>query len=135
MERPRVLLVDDDKDMLECLELALGEAFEAICVASGTEALHLLRTTVFDAVVLDLMMPEIDGITVLSTLRAEGISCPVLLASAMPDLEATARAFGAAGWLSKPYALETLAHQLSQLVHPVRAEPARRTARVTQSDV
>jgi two-component system OmpR family response regulator len=131
MSLPRVLLVDDERDMLECLELALGEEFDTTSAANGKEALALLKAKPFDAVVLDLMMPEMDGLTVLSTLRADGLEVPVLVASAMPDLEATARAFGASGWISKPYTLDALAQRIRGLVRSRSAGRSGREARST----
>lgn len=134
MHSPRILLVDDDKDMLECLEIAFADDFTVTTAAGGAEALRLLNAESFDAVVLDLMMPEVDGIAVLSALRAQGIDVPVLLASAMPDLEATARAFGAAAWLNKPYSLHALAERIRRLTAPRTSPRAQHEERVEAAD-
>jgi len=134
MSLPCVLLVDDDEDMLECLEIALSQEFEITSAASGKEALRWLKARPFEAVVLDVMMPEVDGITVLSTLRAQGLDMPVLVASAMPDLEATARAFGASGWMTKPYSLDALTQRIRALVRSRQTERMARVAHASRTD-
>jgi CheY-like chemotaxis protein len=70
----RVLIVDDDDDVRETLEIILtDEGLEVMTAANGREALQVLRTRRPDVVLLDLLMPEMDGWQTIDALRAEGL--------------------------------------------------------------
>ena len=101
----RVLVVEDDPDILDALTFALGGDFDVTAANSGLVAMSLLEREPFDLIVLDLYLPGVDGEAILSALRAKDIRTPVVLASASRDIEATALTFGALGFLKKPFSL------------------------------
>src|SRR5689334_24811686 len=81
----RVLIVDDEKDVRDILFTVLqARGIQADCAANGREALDLIAQHTYAVVVLDLMMPEVDGFTVLETLRAAG-TLPVILVLTAAD--------------------------------------------------
>ncbi len=116
MSRRRLLLVDDEPDMLDCVAEVLGAHFELVLARSGLEALSALRAHDFDAVVLDLKMASIDGFDVLSYLSTCKPQTKVLIASGLPSLDRIAQRYGASDWLAKPYHLDALEERLARLV-------------------
>ena len=106
---PRLLVVDDNEDNRYTLILRLElEGYQDIATADdGQAALELLRTQPFDLVLLDVMMPNVDGYQVLEQLRAEGRlhNLPVIMISALNELDSVVRCIelGAVDYLSKPF--------------------------------
>jgi CheY-like chemotaxis protein len=83
----RVLLADDEDEIIRALRLVLEKSkYSVDAVHTGTEALDYIRRTVYDAVVLDIMMPGMDGLEVLRSARAEKITTPVMLLTARSDI-------------------------------------------------
>ncbi len=99
----RVLIVDDDFDICEALQLVLESRYQVEIAYNGEQALQRLASETFDAMVLDLMMPVMDGEALMVELKARGIEIPVVFASAATHLAARAKSAGAAAWLSKPF--------------------------------
>ncbi|MGL5911852.1 MAG: response regulator transcription factor, partial [Phycicoccus sp.] len=125
MGRPTVLVVDDDPGIAVALErgLRLG-GFDVTTVGGGLDALEQIQTSPPDAVVLDIGLPDLDGVAVCERLRAEGVEVPVCILSALDDVEdrlAGLRA-GADDYLVKPFSLEELRLRLVALLR--RARPA-----------
>lgn len=114
----KVLVVDDEGDIRHVARLALGRVggMEVLDTGRGEEAVALAVRERPDAIVLDVMMPELDGPGVLAALRRDPrtASIPVvfLTAKAMPDEIQRLRALGAAGVLTKPFDPMTLAASL-----------------------
>ena len=106
---PRLLVVDDNEDNRYTLILRLElEGYQEISVADdGEAAIELLRTQEFDLVLLDVMMPKLDGYQVLERLKAEGRlhDIPVIMISALNEIESVVRCIelGAVDYLSKPF--------------------------------
>jgi sigma-B regulation protein RsbU (phosphoserine phosphatase) len=106
---PRLLVVDDNEDNRYTLILRLElEGYQEISVADdGEAAIELLRTQEFDLVLLDVMMPKLDGYQVLERLKAEGRlhNIPVIMISALNEIESVVRCIelGAVDYLSKPF--------------------------------
>ena len=70
--KPRVLIVDDDKNILELVRLSLvHKDYDIVCANDGVEALELVRKEIPDLIVLDLMMPNLDGMEVCRDYKAE----------------------------------------------------------------
>lgn len=116
---PTILLAEDDRSVRESLERAL--TFEGYLVHSapdGGRALELLTTTEPDAVILDVMMPEIDGLTVCRRMRDKGYELPVLMLTARHEISDRVAGLdaGADDYLVKPYALEELLARLRALL-------------------
>ena len=105
----RLLVVDDNEDNRYTLIMRLEiEGYSNITVAGdGEAALDLLRTQEFDVVLLDVMMPKVDGYQVLQRLKAEGRlhNIPVIMISALGEVESVVRCIelGAVDYLSKPF--------------------------------
>ncbi len=109
----RVLIVDDEPDMLLLLRLNLErEGFETGLAADGDEALRRLRTERFDVVLLDIMMPVLDGFGVLDALKGDPDSPPVVVLTANPAFEERVMALGARAFVEKPPDFLSLPSQL-----------------------
>jgi two-component system response regulator MprA len=115
----RVLVADDDRAIRESLARALDlEGYEVTAVVDGVEALTRARRDAFDALVLDVMMPGVDGLGVCRVLRGEGDRTPVLMLTARvetPDRVAGLDA-GADDYLPKPFDLDELLARLRALL-------------------
>jgi two-component system response regulator MprA len=122
--RNRVLIADDDRAIRESLARALElEGYEVVTVVDGVETLTRARRDTFDALVVDVMMPGVDGLAVCRVLRAEGDRTPVLMLTARvetPDRVAGLDA-GADDYLPKPFELDELFARLRALLR--RAAP------------
>lgn len=104
---PRLLAVDDQDYNLRLLRRIFADSYDITCVNSGEEALSLINEQSFDVVLLDIMMPGIDGFTVLKILRdvPDTADLPVILVSAMTEDEhiANGLALGANDYIPKPF--------------------------------
>jgi two-component system OmpR family response regulator len=119
----RVLLVEDDKGLSERIALVLrGENFAVDIARNGEDGGHLGATERFDAAVLDLGLPKLDGVSVLRQWRAAGRSLPVLILTARDGWSDKVEGFkaGADDYLTKPFKIEELVMRLRALVR--RAE-------------
>jgi two-component system OmpR family response regulator len=123
----RVLLVEDESDLAEVVKRTLEEEGHA-CDWSpeGVDALHQARSVPYDAIVLDLMLPGIDGWTILSRIRDEGIDMPVLILTARDALPDRVRGLdlGADDYLTKPFSLDELLARLRALHRRAAAKPS-----------
>jgi CheY-like chemotaxis protein len=114
-----ILIVDDEFGILEVLESILSDAgFTVISAINGQEALARLQKTVPDLVILDFMMPLLDGAGVIKAMRADKrlSAVPVLLASALPEKTIADRCNGYNVFLRKPYKTERLMEEISRLL-------------------
>jgi two-component system, OmpR family, response regulator MprA len=123
----RVLVADDDRAIRESLARALQlEGYDVVAVVDGVEALTRIRRDGFDALVVDVMMPGVDGLAVCRLLRAEGDRTPVLMLTARvetPDRVAGLDA-GADDYLPKPFELDELLARLRALLRRAAPIPA-----------
>ena len=102
----RILIVEDEQDIQELLEAYLGDAgYETATAGDGIEAVSLFQQEAFDLVMLDVMLPKLDGFTVLRRLRAEGSTTPVLMLTARSELTDRVNGLdsGADYYLTKPF--------------------------------
>lgn len=107
----RLLLAEDEKELADALTVLLRHNnYSVDAVYNGEDALEYLRTGLYDGAILDIMMPKIDGITVLRTARAEGFSLPVLLLTARSETDDKVAGLdaGADDYLTKPFAIKEL---------------------------
>jgi two-component system, OmpR family, response regulator MprA len=114
-----VLVVDDDAKVRESIERALRvNGFDVQLAEDGVAALAKMRSNSFDAVVLDVMMPGLDGIGVCRSLRADGSNVPILMLTARSAVSdrVTGLEAGADDYLIKPFALEELLARLRALL-------------------
>jgi CheY-like chemotaxis protein len=126
--RRRVLVVDDDAGIRGVLHLVLGqEGFQVREAENGRRALEALETWRADVILLDLMMPVMDGVSFLAekreTVAIADIPVVVLTAS-RPILASTAEPLGCAATLSKPFDLNLLVDSVSALANGRAAVPA-----------
>ena len=113
-----VLIVEDDAEAAQNMQKGLKEAgIEARLAGDGAQGLEAIRAETPDVIILDRMMPVMDGVTMLQTLRADGIDVPVLFLSALGELEDRVSGLraGADDYLVKPYALSELVARVEAL--------------------
>lgn len=121
--RPVILIVDDDADLSMIMKMILGHAgFEAHAVLSGQEALDWLGSRTPDLVLLDLMMPDINGFTILRKLRASetttALPVVVLTAKADPKTRQETETAGADAFLTKPVNSKKLVEYVRRALGP-----------------
>jgi two-component system OmpR family response regulator len=122
----RVLIVEDKVKMAGQLWRALhGDGMAADVAVNGEDALWMVQATAYDAVVLDVMLPGIDGVETVKRLRAQGRWLPVLMLTARGSLEDRVAGLdgGADDYMTKPFELKELSARLRALV---RREPVER---------
>ncbi|HEY5032307.1 MAG TPA: response regulator transcription factor, partial [Actinomycetes bacterium] len=120
----RLLVVDDEPDIVELLSASLRFAgFQVSTAASGQEALTLAATFRPDLVILDVMMPGLDGFSVLSRLRGEGHQVPVLFLTARDATEDKVRGLttGADDYVTKPFSLSEVIARIGAVLRRARA--------------
>lgn len=119
----RVLLVEDEQAVSQSIELMLtAGGFNVTATDLGEEAVDLAKIYQFDAILLDLMLPDMSGLDVLRALRTAGIGTPAIILSGVAALESKIRAFstGADDYLTKPFHAEELVARTRAVVR--RAE-------------
>lgn len=121
----RILIAEDDKDLNQLVKRRLKEAdYSVDSCFDGEEVFDYLLGTEYDALVLDIMMPKLDGLQVLQRLRREGNSVPVLLLTARDSIEDRVAGLdaGADDYLIKPFAFEELLARLRVLLRKPQME-------------
>src|SRR5580693_2003147 len=114
----KLLLVEDDREMAAYLKRALTEAGHALDHAgSGRDGLLLAAGETYDVIILDRMLPEIDGLAILRTIRASGVKTPVLLLTALGGIDDRVEGLeaGADDYLVKPFAFAELQARVNAL--------------------
>ena len=114
-----VLVAEDDRSVRESVERALRlEGYRVASAADGAAALESVAATRPDAVVLDVMMPYVDGLTVCRTLRSRGNRVPILMLTARHEVSDRVAGLdaGADDYLVKPYALDELLARVRALL-------------------
>lgn len=114
----RLLMIEDDNNTSAFVSKGLREAGHSVDQAgNGKDGLFLATTEKYDAIVLDRMLPQVDGLTVLRTLRASKIATPVLLLSALGEVDDRVNGLraGADDYLVKPFAMSELEARLDAL--------------------
>jgi two-component system response regulator HydG len=125
LDKPRLLVIDDDRPVLEILKRALsGPDFEVDTVDNGLQGLELYAAGKFDAVLLDLRLPEIDGFEVLDRLLTRDPEALVIIMTGYGSTESVVRAMkaGAEDYLSKPLDLDHLAIVLEKALKSRRQD-------------
>ena len=115
----RVLLIEDHKPMLRAIKQGLEEEGFAVDVAAdGEEGDYKARTANYDVIILDLMLPKIDGLTLLQKWRKEGMNAHILVLTAKGAIEdkVTGRDLGADDYLTKPFQWEELLARMRALI-------------------
>src|SRR5439155_13758265 len=114
----KLLVVEDDREVAAYVRRALGEARHTVDVAAeGRDGLLLAAGEPYDVIVLDRMLPQLDGLAVLRTIRAAGVKTPVLLLTALGGIDDRVEGLEAGGddYLVKPFAMAELLARVNAL--------------------
>lgn len=132
----RVLVVEDDNKIASFVVKGLKQAGYAVdrC-ADGEEALVLAETTAFDAAIVDIMLPKLDGLSLVQRLRAKKIRTPVIFLSAKASVDDRIKGLQAGGddYLTKPFAFSELTARLQALIR--RSTHAVESTTLTVGDI
>lgn len=123
----RLLLAEDERSLSRAVAAILKKnCYEVDAVDNGADALAYLRSGQYDGAVLDVMMPQMDGITVLRRARESGVTIPILMLTAKAEVEDKVLGLdsGANDYLTKPFAAQEL---LARIRAMTRAQPASNT--------
>lgn len=114
----KILLVEDDLSLSNSVFDFLDDFTDVMQVFDGDEGLYEAESGVYDLILLDLMLPEKDGFTVLKELREKGVTTPVLIMTAKESLDDKGHGFelGADDYLTKPFYLEELKMRIQALL-------------------
>ena len=115
----RILAIEDDEvTAREIMAELSAHGFEVECSADGIQGLQLAMSGNFDAITLDRMLPGMDGLALVTSLRQAGIDTPVLMISALSEVDDRVKGLRAGGddYLSKPFASEEMAARLEALL-------------------
>lgn len=115
----RAVVVDDEDSLTDLLSMALRyEGWDVKLASDGQHAISVIREFRPDVVVLDIMLPDIDGLTVLSRLRADGIQTPILFLTAKDSVDDRIAGLTVGGddYVTKPFSLEELVARLRALI-------------------
>ncbi|KWZ82721.1 putative response regulator ArlR [Heyndrickxia coagulans] len=101
----KLLIVEDNVSLLESMKRMLEDEFEVETATDGEEALYLAQQNIFDIILLDVMLPEMDGFSILKTLRKDRVETPVLFVTAKDSLEdrVTGLEIGGDDYIVKPF--------------------------------
>src|SRR5260221_9414523 len=115
----RVLVVEDDPSTADYITKGLREeGFTAEHVSDGRDALYIASSSEFDAIIMDRMIPGLDGLSVVKALRAAAVTTPILILSAMGQLDERVRGLRAGGddYLTKPFGVSELHARIENLI-------------------
>src|SRR5262249_29939186 len=119
MDPAKILVVDDERSILVLLKEALGQwGYQVTTVASATEALGILKSELFDALITDIRMPDMSGLELLREVKKQDESIEVVMMTGYPTIASAVQALkeGAYDYLSKPLILDELRHLMSRMM-------------------
>ena len=122
----RILVIEDDRDAASWLMKGLTESGHvADHAANGEDGLAMALEALHDILIVDRMLPKLDGLSIIRTLRAKGITTPVLILSALSDVDERVKGLRAGGddYLAKPYAFSELLARVEGLGRRNASEP------------
>ncbi|MHB2169581.1 response regulator [Alsobacter sp. R-9] len=134
----RVLIVEDEAEMADYVASGLRELGHTVDVArDGRDGLFLATTETFDLIVLDRMLPKVDGLTILRTVRASGVSAPVLFLTTLGGIRDRVEGLdaGADDYLVKPFAFSELVARVNALARRPPIVPTETVLRVGDLEV
>ena len=135
----RILVVDDETNIVELLSVSLKfQGFEVHSASNGPAALDKAREVKPDAVILDVMMPGMDGFGVLRRMRADGIDAPALFLTARDSLQdkVAGLTLGGDDYVTKPFSLEEVVARLRVILRRTgRGVEETRSARLSFADI
>jgi DNA-binding response OmpR family regulator len=122
---PTLLTIEDDPaTAAEIAREMAAHGFEVDCAADGAEGLRRAATNAYDAITLDRLLPDLDGLTIASTLKEKGVLTPILMISALDDVDERVRGLRAGGddYLTKPFDLKEMAARVEVLIRRRNAD-------------
>jgi len=122
---PRILVIeDDDVTAREIAAELTGHGIDVDRIADGSEGLLRAADPCYDAITLDMMLPGMDGLSVVTRLRAQGVATPVLMISALCDVDERVRGLRAGGddYLTKPFAPDEMLARVEVLLRRHRPQ-------------
>ncbi|MHC4942042.1 MAG: response regulator [Planctomycetota bacterium] len=140
MAKEKILIVEDEEDILELIDYNLGrEGYRTTGTMTGEEALELIKKQQFDLVILDLMLPDLNGLEVCRTLKgdSETRNLPIMMVTAKGE-EAdivTGLEFGADDYLPKPFSPKVLVARVRALLRRIATPPAEEEAQLDFVDL
>ena len=123
----KILIIEDEKKLARILKQGLEEnGFTVDLAHDGADGQYQVENYAYDAVLLDLMLPEVDGLTILASLRNQGSDVPVLIITARGEVEDRIKGLnlGADDYLAKPFDLDELIARLRALIRRSRGKPS-----------
>jgi CheY-like chemotaxis protein len=114
--KQRLLIVDDEPDILWSLSLLLERVYDVTTAEGGESALRALETSEYDAMILDLMMPGMDGAALKQEMDTRGMKVPVVIVSAFSDVAERAARLGVRDHLTKPVEIPKLEAMLARVM-------------------
>ncbi len=132
----RVLVIEDDREIAHFVAKGLKESGNTVEIAEdGDIGLETARASIFDVLIVDRMLPGRDGLSLIQILRAEGNRVPVLILSALGEVDDRVKGLKAGGddYLTKPFAFAELVARVEALAR--RAAPEESTTRYTVADL
>jgi len=135
---PRILVIeDDDVTANEIAAELASQGIDADRVADGREGLARAADPCYDAITLDLMLPGMDGLSVVAWLREQGIATPVLMISALSDVDERVRGLRAGGddYLTKPFAPDEMLARVDVLLRRHRQQAQQTLLRVADLEL
>jgi DNA-binding response OmpR family regulator len=123
----RLLIVEDEKPLARVLKKGLEEqGFTVELAFDGEDGLFLARNYAFDAILLDVMLPKIDGLELLRTLRTKGVETPVLMLTAKRELrdKVTGLELGADDYIAKPFDFPEVVARIRSAIRRNKGKPA-----------
>ncbi|MWV44137.1 response regulator [Paenibacillus sp. HJL G12] len=136
--RSKVLIIDDDEKIISMLRRGLAfEGYDIITANNGAEGLKSVLNSEPDLVILDVMMPQVDGFEVCRRLREGGIRVPILMLTAKDEIEHRVKGLdlGADDYLVKPFALEELLARVRALLRRKPGQEDSEDHRLTFEDI
>lgn len=124
-QEARLVVVDDEPSIRELLSASLRfSGFDVVTAMNGTEAIDVIIDTNPDLIIMDVMMPDIDGFTVTSRIRQEGIDAPVLFLTARDDTQDKVMGLTVGGddYVTKPFSLEEVVARIRAILRRTREE-------------
>jgi len=122
----KILIIEDEKRLAAVLKKGLEEnAFTVDMSHDGEEGLYMAETFPYDAILLDIMLPVMDGFTILSKLRAKGLGVPVLMLTARGEVEDRIKGLntGADDYIAKPFDFSELLARLKSVIRRSKGKP------------
>ena len=132
----RILVVDDEISIVDSVSTVLRyEGYEVDVANSGREGLHRAQEGSYDLIVLDVMLPDLDGFEVTRRLRADGVDVPVLFLTAKSDVQDRVEGLNVGGddYVAKPFSLVELVARIKAILR--RRETPEQDARLRFADV